>query len=486
LNSALIIGFIILHVPLALVMYKVQFVATLHAWATVAVGLLWALSKPNLERAAYVGAYIIGAEVLWRMTHTDIFWETGKYGLALIFIAAMLRSKQAKLPPLPLIYLLLLLPSVFLTVEFMGMEQARKTLSFNLSTPFALMVSIWFFSNVRISREQLGRLFLALIGPIVGIASITLFATVDASLTDDLNFGGGSNTITSGGFGPNQVSAILGFGVLVTFLLLVDSKTKWSFKCVMLAIAIFLAVQSALTFSRSGLFLAVGSGLLASLFLMKDNGSRGRVILTVGVLYLVANFIFVPFLDSVTDNAFSSRFQDTDPTGRDLVVQADLQIWAANPILGVGPGVARAYRSQFYTSERKASTVSHTEFSRLLAEHGILGGAALLLLLIMTGQILLRAQTPMNRALVVAMTTWSFLFMLTNSMRLAAPAFAIGLGFATILAKDTLGCIPSRSMRSRPVPRFRRVPISRGRNPNSVKPVPGFIFKRYNPSGVEK
>ena len=65
------IAFCLVHVPLALLVYRVNTLSTLHAVAVFAVGMWWALTAPHQPlRVAYVAAYITGAEVLWRMTHS--------------------------------------------------------------------------------------------------------------------------------------------------------------------------------------------------------------------------------------------------------------------------------------------------------------------------------------------------------------------------------------------------------------------------------
>ena len=66
----------------------------------------------------------------------------------------------------------------------------------------------------------------------------------------------------------------------------------------------------------------------------------------------------------------------SDTTGREDIARADLEVWFDNPVLGVGPGVAKEYRAA--TFGRAAA--AHTEFTRLLAEHGILGLVALIIL----------------------------------------------------------------------------------------------------------
>jgi hypothetical protein len=299
------------------------------------------------------------------------------------------------------------------------------------------MVCVWFFSNLRVSAEQLHRLMIVLTGPVVGIASVTAFSTFSASA---LKFSDQSNKLTSGGFGPNQVSAILGLGVLLSIFILMDSRTGSALKVLMFATMTLLGIQSAMTFSRGGLYAAAGGVVLASFYLIRDFNTRVRLILVVSIVFVITNYIVLPNLDTFTGGALSTRFQDTDPSGRDEIVLADLEIWYDNPILGVGPGRGMLYRFDYV-----GWVAAHTEYSRLLAEHGVFGLAAFLLLLVMAVQSVRRASTVTGKALAASAIGWALLFMMIDAMRLVAPAFAFGLSYAAIVPKAGLAFRPVRS-----------------------------------------
>jgi O-antigen ligase len=416
------------HVPLALLMSRYNVIGSLHAVATLTVGL-WcaAFGRNPMRRAAYFGAYITGAEVLWRMSEAAVFWEMGKYATTAIFLLAMFRSRNWRPPALPLLYFLLLLPSVAVTLMKEGLMDARPVISGNMSGPLALMTSAWFFSRLRLSTEQLRRLFLVVIAPTIGVAAIASFSTIT---TSDIAFGNESNFVTSGGFGPNQVSAALGLGALLALLYVLTDKGSWAFRGLMIAVTAGLAAQSALTFSRGGLYTAAGAAVLAVLYLSRDSRSRIKIILIAAVLFVVANYVLLPRLDSFTDGALSARFQNTSSTGRDQIAQADLQIWFENPVFGVGPGESKAEHAQYY---RRIAT--HTEYTRLLAEHGLFGVASGLLLFGMAAQgfgHVRRMRNVRAKAMVAPMVVWALLYMIDKAMRLVAPAFTFGLAFATI------------------------------------------------------
>jgi hypothetical protein len=292
------------------------------------------------------------------------------------------------------------------------------------------MVCVLFFSNLRISLERLQRALLALIAPVIGIASITALTTLTVST---IRFSEQSNKITSGGFGPNQVSAILGLGALVGMFILLDSRAGWALKVLVFSAMILLGAQSAMTFSRGGLYMAAGGAALASLYLIRDPRSRLRMIVVICTTLVVANYAVLPFLDSFTGGALSSRFMDTTSTGRDQIIMLDLRMWSESPIFGVGPGMGMLYRAEEFKW-----VAAHTEYSRLVGEHGAFGAAAMLLIVVMAVRGVRRSRTIVGKAVAAAMIGWSLLFMSIDAMRLVAPAFAFGLSYATILSRASL------------------------------------------------
>jgi O-antigen ligase len=416
------------HIPLALLMDRYSTIGSLHAMATLMVGL-WcaAIGRRPMERVAYIGAYFTGAEVLWRMSEAAVFWEMGKYATITVFLVAILRSRSWKAPGLPLLYFLLLLPSVAVTLMKEDLSDARFIISGNMSGPLSLMMSAWFFSRVKLSRQQFRRLLLVLIGPTIGVAAIAASSTITAS---NINFGNESNFVTSGGFGPNQVSAALGLGALLALLYVLTDKGNWAFRALMIAVTIGLAAQSAMTFSRGGLYTAGGAAALGILYLSRDARARVKIILLGGLLFVIVTYFVLPRLDAFTDGALSARFENTSSTGRNAIAEADLRIWLENPVFGIGPGESKTEHALYY---RKIAT--HTEYTRLLAEHGLFGLVAGLLLFVMAAQRfghIGRMRNVSTKAMLAPMVVWALLYMIDKAMRLVAPSFTFGLSFITI------------------------------------------------------
>jgi O-Antigen ligase len=422
-----ILFFLAMHIPLALMMRRIPIVADVHAAATLIVGIIFAASDRPLEKIAYFAAYMVGCEVLWRMCHGQPVWEYGKYATALVLIVGMIRHGKLKGPLLPTLYFLCLLPSAFMTVDEEDWEFARQALSFNLSGPFALLIAAWFFSNVKLTVQQVLMLFLILLGPIVGILTLALTGTI---MAEEIHFSSRSVRITAGGFGPNQVSSILGLGVLVCFFLVLDPSAKGIYKLIFLGLMMTLGIQSALTFSRSGLYMAFLAAGAAGVFLFREARSRVNLLVLAAGIFVVTVFIVIPRLTSFTRGTISDRFGDTSLTGRDKIAEVDFQIWMDNPIFGVGPGRAPAFRALLYRD-----VAAHTEFTRLLAEHGVFGLASILFLLLMAWQNMNRPKSHIHKAMIAALLGWSILFLAVNAMRVVAPSFMFGLTFATLISE---------------------------------------------------
>ncbi len=449
----LVAAFFVAHFLLAILIGRNSNLTTVHALLTLGGALWFVFLSDKIERVAYAAAYITGAEVLWRMTDARLPWEIGKYAVAAIFISAMLRYRRKMPPLLPVLYFALLLPSVFLTFQNSSLSEARSLLSSNLSGPFCLMVAVCFFSQLSLTRRDLLRMFLLLIGPVIGIATL---AALGVSSQDNIVFTNESNFDASGGFGPNQVSSILGAGALAAFLVLLDRDTHVKVRVLVLAIMLFLSVQAALTFSRGGLYNVAGAIALASIFLLKDSRTRIQFLLAVILICSLSYFVILPRLDSFTNGAFSARFEDFEATGREEIVQMDLEIWLDNIILGVGPGIAKEVRAEL---GRDAS--AHTEFSRLLSEHGLFGLAALLCFLLAASINVWKARTARERALIVAISGWSFLYMLNAATRLVAPSLMLGLAFVSFIPgkEETIAYFRQNSGKS--IPRLRLPVFSR-------------------------
>src|SRR5262249_14192943 len=158
------------------------------------------------------------------------------------------------------------------------------------------------------------------------------------------------------------------------FLCLMSGRFRPLFKVVLFGTIVFFLCQAALTFSRSGVYLALGSCAIAGLFLAKDAQARIRMAF-IGVFLLVFGvLVILPALDALTGGALRERFENTNLSYRDELIRGDFKVWIANPVFGVGPGRSTDVRAQF-----AHHFVSHTELTRMVADHGLFGFISLVL-----------------------------------------------------------------------------------------------------------
>lgn len=428
-NAFRMMMLMVVHPLLALAMRSSTLLATAHAMFTLAVGLWLALFSKDTRKAGYAAAYIVGAEVLWRMTQARIFWEGGKYFVILILGIALLRIKPWRRSGVPILYFGLLSISIPLTLLSLGVSSAaRDAISFNLSGPFALMVSALYFSQMNFDQDAMRRLVWWAILPILGIATLTLSGTLSAG---QIVFTGESNFATSGGFGPNQVSAVLGLGGGLALLLFLTGKglaSRW--------FTIFLALGfltlSALTFSRGGLYNAAVMLVLALAHSLRSGRRRIAALVTLLVTGLVGGYLIFPRLNAFTGGMLEQRFGDLNTTLRGRIAQADLDLWYANPVLGVGPGISKTDR----LSLLGFTVAAHTEYTRVLSEHGSAGLLALLVLLWAAARTYLRAPTVEAQTWVAALLAWPLMEMSQAAMRIVAISFMFGLAMVNWDIKD--------------------------------------------------
>lgn len=415
-------AFACVHVALALVIRTVPGLATLHAIATLVFALVFTATTRHIQRVAIPLAYLAGCEVLWRMTKAGVFWEYGKYSMDAVMLLAILRLQKRRNLLVSAMYFGLLIPSVVLSYTALGLSGARDEISFVLSGPFTIACAVVFFSSIRLTTGELRTTFVALLGP---IAAVSLLVFLKLEKVSSLQFVNASNSVASGGFGPNQVSAILGLAMMILILLAMDRGLPTWLRLLFLAPATLLAFQTTLTFARGGIMLALAGSFAAMFALFRANRrARMGVITIAAVSYLVGTYIVQPKLDAITENEVTLRYSNFQSSGRDTVIDSELSMFFGHPVLGVGPGVGSRMRL-----EKSEIGPSHTEYSRMLGEHGILGALSLFCLLVIVLRAVLQARDPDARALALALIVWSTLFLAIYATRLAAPAFVLGLAY---------------------------------------------------------
>ena len=275
--------------------------------------------------------------------------------------------------------------------------------------------------------KQLQHIFLFMLLPIVSMVIYLYLFTPDIK---DSVTGTASNFATSGGFGPNQVATILGVGIFILFSRLLLNKFNGLTSFVEIVLLGFMLFRGLVTFSRGGMLTALIAiiVLLGITYLRGNFRLKSKLVKMVifGIFLVVAVWFYAVnrtsgLLDNryANENAFGDKKEDLS-TGRKDLFLIELQAFLENPVFGVGVGKNKQYRFE-RTGEVAAS---HNEISRLLAEHGIIGILAFLILLFVP--LLLRIENTKNIYFYSFFVFW-FLTINHSAMRVAFPSFIYGL-----------------------------------------------------------
>ena len=419
-----LITIFILSVILGLAMFRSRPFATLHAYIIPAIGVLFLFAKSPAP-SIYILSYIVSSHVLWRMTKAHVLWEYSKYVSIILAIFIILRySKRLKNFILPFLFLFFISLSIPLTVNYYSnFSTVRRALSFNLSGPVVFALSVILFSNIKLKKKHLGFNMLMLLSPIISVGTISL----SSILTHKIVYTTSSNTLASGGFGPNQVSAVLGLGALLGLLFGINYIDDIKSRLLIFSISIWLFIQSILTFSRGGPLNFILSTLVLFWYLIRDRKTRIRVISAISAI-LIAFILLLPKLEKLTQGKLEERFSNLNPTGRGQIALAELKLFKSHPLFGVGPGVGIAERSSIIGY----FIASHTEYTRLLAEHGFWGLLALSILLYLFYLPIKRSESYNQKSFNAALLVWSLLEMAHSATRIAITTYLPGLTYIQI------------------------------------------------------
>ena len=403
--------------------------------AVLVVGSLDTLLSNNANnRAAKWAAYYVGMEVLLRMTGSNIFWEAGKYGTIILLLVGLLSERLTRpWPKKYFFFFLLLLPSLAV-INFPDFDVAREEVSFNLSGPFLLTLSSIYFYNRSLSGLEVQAILRNVLLPCL---TMLIYLVISTPSIEEIEFGTQSNFQASGGFGPNQVSTVIGLAVFCIVIGIYFRTYLINSMVVDVLILAVFVVRGLITFSRGGMIGAViGSIILVgySVFASK----RSSILASTLIFLMIAGGTGLAVWDYVNNQTkgrlefrysgknFRTGTQKDITSGRTDIMLTELNFFYDNPVFGIGPGMG----TLLVENNAGNPAHSHSEYTRLLAEHGIFGVIALLILLI-TPLIRIFKLPPSYRALPLAIFAFVLFTLVHSAMRLAIPGFFYGLCLIT-------------------------------------------------------
>ena len=379
-------------------------------------------------------AYIMGFEVLSRMTNAAFSYEFAKYMVIVFLIIGMFyRGFHRKSWPYILFIFLLIPGIIFSAINLNYGTNVANAIGFNLSGPVCLAISALYCYDRKMTLERLQSILICILLPLVAMTTYLYLFTPD--LREALASGTGSNFAASGGYGPNQVSTILGVGMFILFSRLLTVKNK-VVNVIDFALVGIMSYRALATFSRGGVITA---GVCAFFFLIlyfrrlppKEKSLLvPKIALITGVLTVTWS-VSLFFSSGLIANRYSNEdaagnLKSDITTGRSEIIETELNAFYENPITGIGVGKGKEYREK----RTGVLAATHNETGRMLSEHGIFGLFGLLVLLFTP--LLLRIKNKTNFYFYSFLAFW-FLTINHSSMRIAAPALIYGLSLISLI-----------------------------------------------------
>jgi hypothetical protein len=433
---------ILLHMILGAGIFLFRPLSIAYAAVIIFAGCYFIIKSKNQNNEVLLwAAYIVVAEVFLRMTKGNIGNEYAKYGVMIFMFLGMYFSGITKKAFPYWTYLLLLMPGLIMGVLSLNFEtDIRKAIVFNLSGPICLAISCIYTANREISFLDIEKITRWMSYP---IAAMVVYMFLFNPSVRDVVTGTDSNFATSGGFGPNQVSTILGLGMFVFFVRFLFFSKTLLLTVFNVFFLLVLSYRGIITFSRGGVYTGIAMIIMLLIATYPFISLKGKFKVNIVLGFLIFSGIAVfTYSISQTSGMILNRYKGEDALGREKISKfsgreelaaVEFQMFIENPIFGVGVGKNKEYREEM----TGISAASHNEITRMLAEHGVFGVVNLFILFFTPLVIYIN-----NKQHIFLLSFFIFWFLTINhaSMRIAAPAFiyALTLLKVTIVEKPTL------------------------------------------------
>ncbi len=382
-------------------------------------------------------SYIVGSEVFMRMTGGHFLYETSKYLVIIFCLIGLFTAKPNRQPISYITYIFLLVPGILIAgLNITANTTIRTAIAFNLSGPFCLGIVALFLYKMKISYRNFHKLFLLMVLPLI---TMTTYLFLYTPSIKDLITGTGSNFAVSGGFGPNQVATVLGLGMFIFSIRFFMRSPSLFLKIVNGSILAAISYRGIITFSRGGVLTALFMIATFIMLYIRKVNLKSKLRISKLLFVFVGIGMLIWLYSALQTNGFiEKRYANQDAlgrekqditTGRNDLVSFELEEFFKHPILGVGVGKIKELREE----KEGVIAASHNEMSRILAEHGMFGVLAFVILIITP--LILRLNNKSNVFFYSCYLFW-FLTINHSSMRIAAPAFLYGLCLLDIVYKS--------------------------------------------------
>lgn len=250
-------------------------------------------NRNRTGRAHQWAAYVVGMEMMMRMSRSGLPYEMAKYSVILLMLCGIIFMRRSSNQAAWLIlYFVLQLPSIVMLVQSGNIEEARQLAVFNLTGPLCLALSGIYFLRRRLTEEDFTVICKQMLLPMAATVGWLFIRTPRLS---ELEFSFGANAAASG-FGPNQMASVLGFGILLIGMAFLFRIKIFQNPLFGLGFILLLAYRALLTFSRGGMaapILILGGIFLYFLFTeQRFQRKIGRQIVVIALIAAAGYGVF--------------------------------------------------------------------------------------------------------------------------------------------------------------------------------------------------
>jgi hypothetical protein len=332
-----------------------------------------------------------------------------------------------------LAFLFLLLPGVivgYLNFDYFD-ESFRKAVLFNLSGPLSLFATALFCYQRQIKFKTLLKVVDLMMLPVL---TMVVYIILYAPALENIVFTTESSQAASGGYSGNQVATVLGLGMFLAYIRFLIPYKNYLLNLINTGLLGLLTYRCLLTFSRGGFITAMVMMAVFTVLFINWAPLNKKAKATVKLIGLgIGGFLLWGTVMAVTGGLIYNRYagqntrgEDQDITsGRGDIISEELTAFLEDPFLGVGVGMGKFFRIE----EEGDGGASHNEVSRMLAEHGVLGIFALLILLLIPLGFLLSKN---KNLLMLPFVAFWFLTINHSAMRVALPGFMYGFALLSV------------------------------------------------------
>lgn len=258
------------------------------------------------------------------------------------------------------VFLFMIVFALIETVNSVGTTYVEYARFLIYNSIYMALIAMWSSTNI-ISPELLRRFIYNL--KVAGIFLCGII--VVAHLRGEITYGLYSSTEATNGLAPNQVACYLGITAVLLFLSIM-SDIDIANIILNTVLLILCTILLALSFSRGGIYIL---GIIAAFYFLL-NIHRPKTLALTFIIIPVA-YVVYRITTEATGGVIEERFTMQGTSGRDILAEAALTLFQKNVFTGMGTG--NFFRGIVGEHLFRFSSGAHNEFTRVMAEHGLLG-----------------------------------------------------------------------------------------------------------------